>query len=418
MKSNWSPNRTPLFPIRQGSLLPIKPEQIRWYASKDMTAEGESYRWHRYMPSVCSDGDMQALRALLAGYTEAEIRRRLNIPNLEGYSMAYSEEFAATPVRTPLDALIRLFHDCLYASEAELPADTLGLLGRLGLIARDPELPGLVYATIAILRVAGELTVCDRAGAPDGSDYPLQPDLVYPPIFDNTLRYLASLPSTPSEAMLEMGTGTGIAAIMGARHARHVWATDITARAVHFAGLGCRLAGLDNVTLLEGGLYNPVEGLTFDRIAFHPPWVPAGRSTFAFGDGGEDGETIIRGSIEGLPRFLRPGGRFYAMVVASDRVAEKFEQRVRRWLGAAEDQFDIALTELARDSPNGFLAQNLARGSICERDIPWWIELWKATRTEAIVYGNLMVQRHESEREPVTSRAPFRSGPGSSMEPA
>ena len=106
------------------------------------------------------------------------------------------------------------------------------------------------------------------------------------------------------------------------------------------------------------------------------------------------------------------------MVLASDRVGEKFEQRVRRWLGAAEDQFDIALTELARDSPNGFLAQNLARGSICERDIPWWIELWKATHTEAIVYGNLMVQRHESEREPVTSRAPFRSGPGSSMEPA
>jgi SAM-dependent methyltransferase len=370
-----------------------------------MTEAGEVYRWHRYVPSACSDEDVQALRALLAEYTEAEIGRRLNVPNLEGASMPRSEELA-TPIRTPVDALIGLFHECLYVSQAELPDDALGLLDRLGLIARDSELPGMIYATVAILRIAGELTVCDWDRAPDGSDDPLPPDLVYPPIFDNTRRYLASLPSTPCEAMLEIGTGSGIAAIVGARHARRVWATDITARAVHFASLSCRLAGLENVTVLEGDLYNPVEGLTFDRIAIHPPWIPASQSTFVFGDGGQDGETIIRGSIEGLPRFLRPGGRFYATLLGSDREAEKFEQRVRRWLGAAGDQFDIALAELACDSPERFLAQNLARGSICERDVPLWTELWKATHTEAIVYGHLIVQRHKGEREPATARGP------------
>lgn len=385
---------------------------------RHMAAEGESCCWLRYVPSACSDEDLQALRALLAGYTEAEVARRVNLANFENNSAPFSDELAAAALQRPLDAIIRLFHECLYVGEAELPAELLDLLDRLGLIAHDTELPGLVYSTVAILRVAGELIVCDRGGAPDGSDYPLQTDVVYPPIFDNALRYLASLPSTPCEAMLEIGTGTGIGAIRGARHARHVWATDITARAVHFASLGCRLAGLDNVTVLEGDLYNPVEGLTFDCIAFHPPWVPASQSTFAFGNGGEDGEAIIRGSIEGLPRFLRPGGRFHATLLASDREGEKFEQRVRRWLGAAEDQFDIAVAELACDSTDKFLAQNLARGSICERDIPRWTELWKVTRTEAIVYGYLILQRHEGEREPVTSRRQFRSGRGSRMEPA
>jgi hypothetical protein len=358
-----------------------------------MAEDGEIDRWRRYVPGNGSDDDLQALRALFAGYTEAEIRRRLNIPDLEADSMP------------PLDALIRLFHEGLYATEDELPADVLALLDRLGLIARDRECPGLVYSTATILRVAGELNVCDRGGAPDGSTYPLQPDVVYPPIFDNTCRYLAGLPSTPCEAMLEIGTGAGMGAILGARHARRVWATDINARAVLFARLSCRLAGLDNVTVLEGDLYSPVEGLTFDRIAIHPPWAPATQSEFIFGDGGEDGETIIRGSIERLPQFLLPGGRFYAMLLASDRQGEKFEERVRSWLGPGREQFDIAVAEFSRDSTHGFLAQNLAKGSISEGAIRFWLDLWKATATEAMVYGMMIVQRHQGEREPVTVRA-------------
>jgi SAM-dependent methyltransferase len=352
------------------------------------------------------DEDVQALRALLAGYTEAEIRLRLS-PELAGFTMAYSGEFAGMAERTPMEALVRLFHDGLSASAADLPADTMSMLDRLGLIAPDAERPGSVYATVAILRVAGELLVCDRGGAPGGAHEPPRRDLVYPPIFANTRQYLESLPTTPCEAMLEIGTGSGIAAIMGARHARHVWATDITARAVDYAALSCRLAGVDNVTVLEGDLYSPVEGLTFDRIAIHPPWMPARLSAFAFGDGGEDGESIIRGAIEGLPRFLRPGGRFYATMLASDREGEKFEQRVRRWLGNPADSFDIALAERVHESSDGFLAQNLARGSIRESDVPLWVALWKATRTEAMVYGHLTIERHEGAREPLTSRVPI-----------
>ncbi len=354
----------------------------------------------------------------MAEYTETEVARLLNSPNLEGDSMPWEEELAALPAQAPLDALIRLFYQGIYVSEAELPADVLDLLSRLDLIAYDSTFDDLIYATAAIVRIAGELTLCDRSGAPDGSLFPVQPDFVYPPIFDNVRRYLASLPTTPCEAMLEIGTGTGIAAIVGARHARRVWATDITPRAVHFATLGCRLAGLDNVTVLEGDLYNPVEGLTFDRIAIHPPWIPASQSAYVFGAGGDDGESIIRGSIEGLPQFLRPGGRFYATLLSSDRAGDKFEQRVRRWLGAAEGQFDITVAELASDSLDGFLKQNLAKGTIDEKDVPGWIELWKVTRTEAIVYGHLIVERHEGEREPVTSRVPFSSGPRSSISSA
>ena len=313
------------------------------------------------MPVDYSPGDLRALRALLADYDD--------------------------------DPLLRLFHDCFYAGEDEFSADHCALLRRVGLIASDPVLPGMIYGTVAILRIAGDLILCDRGDAPDGSTFPQQPDLVYPPVFDNTAHFLSSLPDTPCEAMLELGTGSGIAAMFGARRAQHVWATDITARAVHFAALNCRLAGLNNVTVLQGDLYQPVDGLTFDRIVFHPPWMPRSQAPFAFGDGGEDGEAIIRGSIEGLPRFLRPGGRFHATLLASHHEHETFDQRVHRWLGPESDRFNVTTQELSRDSPAGFLAQNLARGSIRENDIPLWTELWKATRTVSIFFGHLTVAR-------------------------
>ncbi len=369
------------------------------------TAASETFPWHRHLPQFGTEEDLRALRAVLAGYTLAVICRRLD-PLV--FSMPSAEELAAIPVRSPLDALIRLFHDCCFTSEDALPPNVVALLDRQGLIARDGAPEGTIYSTAAILPVEGALTVCDRGGAPDGSQGPLPPDVVYPPIYQTTRRYLEALPSTPCEALLEIGTGTGIGAILGARHARQVWATDLTARSVHFARLGCRLAGLDNVTVLQGDLYSPVEGLTFDRIAIHPPWVPATQSKYVFGDGGADGEAILRGAIEGLPRFLRPGGRFYAVMLASDREGETVEQRVRRWLGAAEGQFDLALAVYTRNSPAEFLVQNVERGSIGEGSIGSWMEMWKATRTEAVVYAALIAKRRRDqdpgEGEAVTVR--------------
>lgn len=371
--------------------------------SENMNAELPTKRWCSYVPRPVSNEDVQALRALLADYTEAEIRQALSVETVEVNLTPFADGLAGDSIASPLHSLVRLFHG-LYTNAAELPAVTLSLLDRLGLIAYDEDFPSLIYATVAIFRVAGELTVCDRGGSPDGSDYPAAPDIVYPPVFENTLQYLASLPSTPCEAMLEIGTGSGIAALLGARHAKHVWATDITARAVHFSLLNCRLAGLDNITVREGDLYHPVDGLTFDRIAIHPPWAPAAQSQFAYANGGEDGETVISGAVEGLPRFLRPGGRFHATLLSSDRNGERFEQRVRRWLGTAENQFDIAVAVLSCDSPQGFLAQNLTRGSICEADIPMWTQLLETNRTETVLYAHLIVQRHKGEREPATVR--------------
>jgi methylase of polypeptide subunit release factors len=35
------------------------------------------------------------------------------------------------------------------------------------------------------------------------------------------------------------------------------------------------LNDVSNVTVLQGDLYDPVQGQRFDRITIHPPYVPA-----------------------------------------------------------------------------------------------------------------------------------------------
>jgi SAM-dependent methyltransferase len=204
--------------------------------------------------------------------------------------------------------------------------------------------------------------------------------------------------------MLDLGTGTGVAALLAAPNARHVWATDVTDRSVRFTEFNRRLAGLENMTVAKGDLFVPVEGLTFDRIAIHPPYVPAKirRSDHVFAVSGDDGEQIIRRTVEGLPLHLRPGGRFYSLQVATDREGEDFEDRIRKWLGDAHQEFDIMLAIHSKRTPAEYLANDENRLVEESRN---WMELWERTRTTFMVYATLLIERHDQPRRTLTRRA-------------
>ena len=114
------------------------------------------------------------------------------------------------------------------------PGDGLRTLESLDLLARNPDTPGLVFATAAILLTAQSLTVCDRGNAPDGTKCALPPDVVYPAIFENTREFVDRLPQTPCEAMLDIGTGTGIAA-MRVRPTRDTFGPQTYRRGARFS---------------------------------------------------------------------------------------------------------------------------------------------------------------------------------------
>jgi SAM-dependent methyltransferase len=375
------------------------------------TSQAVSYPWHQIMPQLGAPEDFRTLRQLLEAcdYSNETLCRRLGVENLWLYNTPKGEALATQPMETPIDAMIRLFLDCLYLEDSVvqrlLPKENIAALESLGLLLRDPDRPELRYSTAALFHAGGVLTACDRGIAPDGTRCPLPEDIVYPAVFENTREFLERIPRTACDAMLEIGTGTGVAAIIGSQFAKQVWATDISSRAVRFAEFNRRLAGLDNVTVVDGDMYAPVEGLTFDLIVTHPPYVPARKPKFVFRDGGEDGEQIFRRVVEGAPRFLRPGGRLVSLLIGTDREGESFEQRIRKWLGPEQASFDVVLASERLNTPKQFIAYTMSRKKTPLEEIDFWQELWQNNKTEYIFYGAVTIRRHEGGRPPVTARA-------------
>jgi methylase of polypeptide subunit release factors len=357
-----------------------------------------------------SEEEFAAVRGILAecGFTPQPICDRLGIAALDTYQ---PNRFAAANLRTAeqaVDALILLLMDGEFvpaeALERLLPAGAVEKLASLDLIARDPERPDMWFGGCILFPTRGMWLASDRVALLGSDSLPASGDLVFPAAIENTVAFLATLPETPCTALLDLGTGSGVAALDGARYATRVWGTDIAERSVHFAEFNRRLNGIPNAAMLQGDLYAPVEGLTFDRIVTHPPYVPARRNAMIFRDGGEDGEQILRGIVEGLPRFLRPGGRFHSFVVAADCEDQWFEERLRLWLGAAESEFDLVLAAHTLTDPrdltaNSFLGQNTAL-----EDIRYRHEIWSRRKVNFLFNGSVLIRRHDAARPAITAR--------------
>lgn len=368
-----------------------------WYASRDMKS-GRGCPLRGGTPDLFAE-----LRNLLlqSGFTEEGVFARLGIGALpEFVSLRSGRE--PRPLEDKLDLFIRLFMDeeCVDAGDLRrlLPPGALATMEALGVISAMDGGPPRLFATVSLCPAGSLYIAADRCRHPDAAPFTPQPDVVYP-VSDQTLRFLDSLPPLPCGRLLDLGTGTGIAAIHAAAgYAGHARATDVTARSAAFAEFNRQLNGIPNVTVAQGNLYEAAAGETFDRIVAHPPYVPVPASTFVFRDGGEDGEQVLRGIVEGLPRHLAPGGRFYGFGMASDREGEFLEQRIRRWLGGAEGEFDVLLAANATLTPDNVKSP---RG---EEEREHWRRVVESCRVTHFFYGSMLLERHAAPRPAYTVR--------------
>jgi hypothetical protein len=111
----------------------------------------------------------------------------------------------------------------------------------------------------------------------------------------------------PIERALDVGTGSGVQALLAARHAQTVVATDVNPRALALASLGSHLNELP-LDLRLGSLFEPVEGEKFDLIVANPPFVISPDSDFTFRDSHLPGDAICREVVRGAAAHLRSGG--------------------------------------------------------------------------------------------------------------
>lgn len=352
-------------------------------------------------PAICTQ-----LRGFFAaaGYTEDAITSRLGLQRLSDFELARARRAPLPPPESALDVLIHLFLAGDYVSPSaiaeHLPA--AALLEQAHLLHSDPA---GVCATLHIYPVGPLLIASDRWDNPDGSDSGAARELVYPALNANTRRFLELLPTTPCEAFLDIGAGTGVAALAAVRHgAAHAWASDIAETSTVFAEFNRLLNGIDSATAVTSDVYEQLGDLTFDRIVSHPPYVPSILPRWVFYNGGEDGEQIMRRVVEGLPAHLRPGGLGFILTMGSDRHGRAFELRAREWLGEAESEFDVAFLLHRTVSAAMFATRTNPSQVRTQEEFLALTALFARLGIESLQQGLLLFQRRRSKRHTFTVR--------------
>jgi release factor glutamine methyltransferase len=146
---------------------------------------------------------------------------------------------------------------------------------------------------------------------------------------------LRRLKPLDSPRVLDLGTGSGAIAVAIAKHQKgaKVTAVDVSAIALTVAASNAQRHGVaDRITFLQGDLFNPVAGQTFDLVVSNPPYIADAefaaldvgvrdfepRSALA---GGPDGLDFYRRIAAGVANLLAPGGAVLVEIGAAQEAA-------------------------------------------------------------------------------------------------
>jgi len=140
---------------------------------------------------------------------------------------------------------------------------------------------------------------------------------VYPPSDDTFLLIEAIGPVRGR--VLDLGTGSGLIAVLCARLGARVVATDVNPHAVRLARNNAARNGVA-IEVVESDLFEGIRG-SFDLVVFNPPYLPTApedltgdRWLDASVDGGPDGLGPARRFLAGLMPRLAPGGRALTVI--------------------------------------------------------------------------------------------------------
>lgn len=196
---------------------------------------------------------------------------------------------------------------------------------------------------------------------------------------------------------LDLGTGLGIQALLLARHAETVVATDVNDRALAFAAFNAALNGVRNVEFRHGSFFDPIQGERFEVAVCNPPYVISPATELTYRDGLLPRDGVSELVVRSLPSVLEPGGVATAMVswVAS---TESLTERPRQWVSDAGCDA-IMLCSVAEDALTAAASWNRdTRGDpdVHPSRVDEWADYFAAEGIETIAYGALVVRRRRS----------------------
>ncbi len=201
---------------------------------------------------------------------------------------------------------------------------------------------------------------------------------------------------------LDLGTGSGVHALLAARHAEHVVGVDINARALELAALNERLNGVPDgrCSWVQGSWLDPVEDERFDLVVANPPYVISPDNILRYRDSERGGDELSREVVRGCARVLAEDG-FATVMCSWIHREDAWDAPVREWVAGLG--CDALLLHLSSQRPLPYaISWNRGRA---ESDPRWfaetvdrWVAHLQAADVERIATG-FVVLRRRSARE-------------------
>ncbi|SDN25933.1 DUF7059 domain-containing protein [Actinomyces ruminicola] len=232
-------------------------------------------------------------------------------------------------------------------------------------------------------------------------------------------------PRTPVDTALDLGCGCGIQTLYLLRHADHVVATDISARALAFTAFNAALAGIDpeRLELRRGSFLEPVAGRRFDLVATNPPFVitpPAVRATgLPLMEYRDAGGPVLPTLLPALGEHLTDGGIAVMLGNWEHHLGQDWRERVSGWL---PDGTDAWVIQREVQDPIEYATMWLRDGGTTpERDrvgfeaaLGAWLDDFAARGVQAVGFGYVVLHRPGTDE---AGRAPWRVLEGIGTQP-
>ena len=136
--------------------------------------------------------------------------------------------------------------------------------------------------------------------------------LLHPQVYEpaeDTFLLAEHLAVKEGDIGLDMGTGTGLIALLMAKKADFVLGVDVNPFAIELAKKNSELNGIKNVKFILSDLFENVSG-EFDVITFNAPYLP-GKPEEPIDlalVGGKSGREVLDRFIREVRDYLKPGG--------------------------------------------------------------------------------------------------------------
>jgi HemK-related putative methylase len=146
---------------------------------------------------------------------------------------------------------------------------------------------------------------------------------------------------SPRRRAIDVGTGSGVHAILASDHCQSVVSADINPRALEFARFNAALNGKRNIEFVLSDLFSSIEG-NCDLLLANPPYLPDGGAQAGdnFWSGGIEGTNLLRRIVHDLPLRLERGGTAHLIALYPLPAGTSLKTLFNSWLDGALDRYE------------------------------------------------------------------------------